>query len=127
MFRCGTIGGQEKEFHQVIRHIAWLDLIYTVQFQSFGESISQRQLNNLYKTWFSSVCLSIEQSDCRQGWFGQPTLQGFKLLQENYDEVMVLLNENGDKFQIDTREWIVLCAFIERFMFEQTKGTRFEF
>lgn len=40
---------------------------------------------------------------------------------------MVLLNENGDKFQIDTREWIVLCAFIERFMFEQTKGTRFEF
>lgn len=58
--RCGIIVGQEKEFHRVIRHIVWLDPIYSVQFLSYGESISQRQLNILYKTWFSSVCLSID-------------------------------------------------------------------
>ena len=40
---------------------------------------------------------------------------------------MILLNANGEKLQIDTREWIVLCAFIERFMFEQTKGIGFKF
>ena len=64
----------------------------------------------------------ISIQDDRFGFCSQKSELGIQLRKEHYDEVMLLLNTNGEKLQIDTREWIVLCAFIERFMFEQTKG-----
>ena len=64
----------------------------------------------------------ISIQDGRFEFCFQKSELGIQLRKEHYDEVMLLLNTNGEKLQIDTREWIVLCAFIERFMFEQTKG-----